>query len=95
MCPFSDRCINSCGVLRYRTSRGWISELTRDQGRENIAEILDVTVRTSPPPPMAEDCATEVTRKRIECGVPDLRSVGASIMARLHQSQVSAERKSF
>eukprot|EP00571_Detonula_confervacea_P003423 CAMPEP_0172329052 /NCGR_PEP_ID=MMETSP1058-20130122/60671_1 /TAXON_ID=83371 /ORGANISM="Detonula confervacea, Strain CCMP 353" /LENGTH=4507 /DNA_ID=CAMNT_0013046199 /DNA_START=90 /DNA_END=13614 /DNA_ORIENTATION=- len=81
-----DRCINSSGVLRYQTSRGWVSELTRGHARENITEILDVNVGSgaSLVPVGAID---SVQSKRIECGVPDLRSAAASVLARLHGSQ--------
>lgn len=34
-----DRCVNSSGILRYRTQRGWVSEMTRGHGREPIAEV--------------------------------------------------------
>ena len=80
-----DRCINSSGVLRYKTSRGWVSELTRGHGRENIGEIIDVRRGSGP---QVTFNATEAQRnlKRIECGVPDLRSVSASILARLNSS---------
>jgi hypothetical protein len=78
-----DRCINSSGVLRYRTSRGWVSELARGHGRENITEVLDVSIGANLPP-----SDTEVNSKRIECGVPDLRSAAAAVMARLYGSQV-------
>ncbi|KAL7543885.1 hypothetical protein ACHAXR_013277 [Thalassiosira sp. AJA248-18] len=82
-----DRCINSSGVLRYQTSRGWVSELTRGHGRENITQILDVTVGDAVPPLPVSVSSGTVDLKRIECGVPDLRSVGASVLARLHGSQ--------
>eukprot|EP00804_Cyclotella_cryptica_P030429 CCRYP_008520-RB/>CCRYP_008520-RB protein AED:0.03 eAED:0.03 QI:213/1/1/1/1/1/14/495/4469 len=80
-----DRCINSSGVLRYQTSRGWVSELTRGHGRENIAEIISVRRGTGPPVTFN---ATQAQKnlKRIECGVPDLCSVSASMLARLHSS---------
>eukprot|EP00956_Cyclotella_meneghiniana_P005585 scaffold7179_cov72-Cyclotella_meneghiniana.AAC.6 len=80
-----DRCINSSGVLRYKTSRGWVSELTRGHGRENIGEIIDVRRGSGP---QVTFNATQAQRnlKRIECGVPDLRSVSASILARLNSS---------
>ena len=79
-----DRCINSSGVLRYRTSRGWVSELARGQGRENITEVLDVRIGTELP--LSDP---EINSKRIECGVPDLRSSAAAVLARLSDSQVS------
>ena len=80
-----DRCINSSGVLRYKTSRGWVSELTRGHGRENIAEVIDVRKGSGPPVTFH---ATKDQRdlKRVECGVPDLCSVSASVLARLHGS---------
>lgn len=93
---FSDRCVNSSGVLRYQTSRGWVSELTRGHGRESITEILDVSSSDDdvlPPISTGSSSSEEVGSKRIECGVPDLRSVGASVLARLHGSQVSRGRK--
>ena len=80
-----DRCINSSGVLRYRTCRGWVSELTRGHGRENIAEIIDVK-KGSGPPVTFKSTKAQQNLKRIECGIPDLRSVSASILARLHIS---------
>lgn len=86
--PIPDRCINSSGVLRYRTGRGWVSELTRGHGRENIKEILDVCVGAGP----LSGGDDEARPTRIEYGVPDLRSAGASILARLHGSQVSTQR---
>lgn len=94
-CFSADRCINSSGVLRYQTSRGWVSELTRGHGRENITEILDVSSSEDALPPISagSSLSGEVESKRIECGVPDLRSVGASVLARLHGSQVSRRRK--
>lgn len=90
---FPDRCINSSGVLRYRIGSGWVSELTRGHGRENITEILDVTVGTAGglPPSAGAMVDAEAKSKRIECGVPDLRSVAASVLARLHGSQVSTD----
>jgi len=86
----TDRCINSNGILRYRTSRGWVSELTRGHGpRENIIEVLNVRSTNDgevPPPPLV-DAEAMAESKRTECGVPDLRSVSASVLARLHGSQ--------
>ena len=80
-----DRCINSSGVLRYKTNRGWVSELTRGHGRENIAEIVSVRKGTGP---QINFAATKAQKnlKRIECGIPDLRSVSASVLVRLHRS---------
>lgn len=82
-----DRCINSCGVLRYKTSRGWVSELTRGHGRENIAEITEV-IKGSGRPVTFNATKAQRNLKRVECGVPDLCTVSASILARLHSSHV-------
>jgi len=83
-----DRCINSSGVLRYQTRRGWVSEQTRGHGRDQIAEILDLRTRTGSIPFLATSVINK-NLKRIECGIPDLRSTCASIMSRLHGSQVN------
>jgi len=78
-----DRCINSSGVMRYKTSRGWLSEQTRGHGREQIAEVLSirgvVKGKRAKEDKVVED-------KLIECGIPDLCSVSASVIARLHHS---------
>ena len=73
-----DRCINSSGVLRYQTSRGWVSELTRGHGRENIAEVLDVTVGTG--------IRMDARSKRIESRPADLRSSAAAVLSRLNSA---------
>jgi len=81
----TDRCLNSSGVMRYRTQRGWVSELTRGHGRESIAEVIDVRELTS-------DVDTTVPRypdnskKRIEYGVSSVADVVAAILARLQTS---------
>ena len=80
-----DRCINSSGVLRYQTSRGWVSEQTRGHGREQIAEIIDLRADAGTRSCLTGD-KSQKKMKRIECGIPDLKSVCASIMARLHAS---------
>ena len=85
-----DRCINSSGVLRYRTSRGWVSELARGHGRENITEVLDVSIGDN-----LSSSDLEFNQTRIECGVPDLRSVASAVLARLHGSQVSRTCKGY
>ncbi|KAL9185952.1 hypothetical protein ACHAXT_003729 [Thalassiosira profunda] len=82
-----DRCVNSSGVVRYRTSIGWVSEMTRGHGREAIAEVLDVRSGGGGAPPSMEGEVVEATRG--ECGIPDLRSVGAVVLARLHGGQAS------
>ena len=81
----TDRCLNSSGVMRYRSQRGWVSELTRGHGREAIAEVIDVyEVQSS--------SSTEVPRhadnskKRIEYGVSSVAGVVASIFSRLQTS---------
>ena len=73
-----DRCINSSGILRYRTSSGWISEMTRGHGREPIAEVIRLW-----------ECDGEVKSceaERAEMGVLGLRSVAVSVLARSQAS---------
>jgi len=85
-----DRCINSSGVLRYRTSRGWVSELTRGLQRDGITEVIDVNVQAAVPPEIVDSSSDSIeAKKRVELGLPDLRSVTASSMARLHQGSVA------
>jgi hypothetical protein len=79
-----DRCVNSSGVMRYRTARGWVSELTRGHGREPIAEILSV-YNSSETGPSVPNLNGKV-EKQYNCGVSDVCSVGASILARLQNS---------
>lgn len=83
-----DRCINSSGVLRYQTNRGWISELTRGHGRENIVEIIDVMKGTTNLPGIY-NCGPKTEHERIECAVPDLCSVSATVMTKLHSSHTN------
>lgn len=80
-----DRCINSSGVMRYRTRRGWVSEQTRGHGREPIAEVLSIegTAQTKQVSQKSNNC------KRVECGVPDICNISASVLARLQNSQAS------
>ncbi|GKY98288.1 hypothetical protein MPSEU_000786400 [Mayamaea pseudoterrestris] len=73
-----DRCINSSGILRWRTNRGWISEMTRGHGREPIAEVIDV-VEQPEAMPILEDADNS---KRIEAAIPDLRVVAVGLLAR-------------
>lgn len=75
-----DRCVNSSGVLRYQTSRGWLSELTRGHGRENIAEVLDVTVGSR------TGIRVDAHSKRIESRPADLRSAAAAVLSRLNSA---------
>jgi len=84
-----DRCINSSGVLRYHTSRGWVSELTRGGGRENIAEVLDVSVLTDMPPIMVGSSSAGIGIKRVELGISDLQSASASVLARLQKGSTA------
>ena len=75
-----DRCVNSSGVLRYRTQRGWLSEQTRGHGREPIAEVLAVwKSKTNDKSEQSE----RDTKGRIEDGIPDLRSSSANVLARM------------
>jgi Domain of Unknown Function (DUF908)/Domain of Unknown Function (DUF913) len=81
----TDRCLNSSGVMRYRSQRGWVSELTRGHGREAIAEVVDVCemINEDPAgPPRYPD----KSKKRIEYGVSSLAGVVASVLARLQNS---------
>mmetsp|Transcript_9044 Transcript_9044/g.11092 ORF Transcript_9044/g.11092 Transcript_9044/m.11092 type:complete len:4662 (-) Transcript_9044:66-14051(-) len=74
-----DRCINSSGVMRYRTPRGWVSEQTRGHGREPIAEVLSIRGAA---PLLGENCVGK--NSRVECGIADLAAASASVLARLH-----------
>jgi E3 ubiquitin-protein ligase HUWE1 len=75
-----DRCVNSSGVLRYRTRRGWLSEQTRGHGREPIAEVL--AVWKSQEVASGDEVERDV-KGRIEDGIPDIRSSGANVLARM------------
>ena len=82
-----DRCINTSGIMRYRTCRGWLSEQTRGHGREPIAEVLSIEG-------VCKDSSKHLISenempKRIECGIPDLSSVCASVLIRLQSSHTS------
>jgi len=95
----TERCINASGVMRYRTRSGWVSEQTRGHGREPIAEVLEVSgVAPNSNLPASSEVAISGTssarrdsrkRKRVECGVTDLCSAGASIMARMQHCRTS------
>ena len=74
-----DRCINSSGILRYRTARGWISEMTRGHGREPIAEVIHVHEASSAD---AFDEVDSKGSKRSEAAVPNLRTVALNVLAR-------------
>jgi len=80
-----DRCVNSSGVLRYRTRRGWLSEQTRGHGREPIAEVL--AVWKSQVNNDGDELKREV-KGRIEDGIPDIRSSGANVLARMQMAYV-------
>lgn len=80
-----DRCINSSGILRYRTDRGWISEMTRGHGREPITEVIDVwkvstTTKTKP------SVSAEEQLHRIECNIPTIPQMAVGILARLQRT---------
>jgi E3 ubiquitin-protein ligase HUWE1 len=77
-----DRCVNSSGILRYRTTRGWVSEMTRGHGREPIAEIVGMWLSTNENTMDNEAGPT----KRLEAAVPDVRTVATGILARLQIS---------
>jgi len=83
-----DRCINSSGVMRYHTSRGWVSEQTRGHGREPIAEVISLHCNSSPTA-MNTANAQGKELKRIEWEVPTLRAASASILGRLQNCQKS------
>jgi E3 ubiquitin-protein ligase HUWE1 len=75
-----DRCINSNGILRYRTPRGWVSEMTRGHGREPIAEVINMWESH------ADDCCMDISEsvdnRRIEAGIPGIQIVAANVLAR-------------
>jgi len=75
------RCINSCGLMRYRTLRGWVSEHTRGHGREPITEVLSIGGTATEVYTGLQD--SELGKNRLECGIPDLCSVSTSVMSRL------------
>lgn len=75
-----DRCINSSGVMRYCTSRGWISEHTRGHSKEPIAEVLSVQGIAQGRSELIS--STFGKYKIINCGIPDLQVVSASILSR-------------
>lgn len=82
-----ERCVNSSGVMRYRTRRGWVSELTRGHGREPIAEVMDVaTIESSKVPKSPFSRALQKSKKPMEYGVASFRMVGSSILARMQTS---------
>ena len=81
-----DRCVNSSGILRYRTRRGWVSEMTRGHGREPVAEVMAFWQHDGAEKlPEGADPSPR-SKKRIEAPVPDLDAVGASVLARLQTS---------
>lgn len=84
----TDRCINSSGVMRYHIDRGWISELTRGHGREPIAEVMHIsgTLAGNEKTPYAKADGSNQMNKRIDIGVFDLCTAGASVLARLQNS---------
>jgi hypothetical protein len=76
-------CVNSSVVMRYRTARGWLSELTRGHGRNLITETLCVS-NSSEIGPLVPSLNGKV-QKQCNCCVSDVFSVGASthVLARL------------
>ena len=78
-----DRCVNSSGVLRYRTHRGWVSEQTRGHGREPIAEVLSLWETNDEE---MEGLAEMNLKGRVEAGVPDICSTAANVLARVQTS---------
>lgn len=82
-----DRCINRSGIMRYRTAWGWVSEQTRGHGREPISEVLDVSGVAKHRDKKYD--GQPVSKKPVDFGLPDLRSAGCSILARLQNSQCS------
>lgn len=80
-----DRCINSSGILRYRTRRGWVSEMTRGHGREPVAEVVNFWRHDNHELPEGA-CPSPPSKKRIEAPIPDLRTVSVGVMARLQTS---------
>jgi len=88
----TERCINSSGVLRYRTRSGWVSEQTRGHGREPIAEVMEI--QGLAPQNLSSGANVDDSKdsadgkgKRVECGVTDLCSMSAAIMARIQHSR--------
>lgn len=79
-----DRCVNSSGVLRYKTRRGWVSEQTRGHGREPIAEVLHVWEAAMDDE--ESQSSEEGSKGRIEAGVPDICSTSVNILARVQAS---------
>lgn len=80
-----ERCINRSGIMRYRTGRGWISEQTRGHGREPIAEVIEVCGVGGPPSDQLTESVS--SKKSSYCGIADLHSLTASVLARLQSSQ--------
>jgi Domain of Unknown Function (DUF913). len=80
-----ERIINRSGVMRYRTARGWVSEQTRGHGREPISEVVEVYGVATIQKSKAKDQLKNP--KLIGYGISDLRSMGASILARIQNSQ--------
>jgi len=92
-----DRCINSSGVMRYCTKKGWVSEQTRGGGREPIAEVLSISEVASLKD-KESDNINSGKKKRIEYGIYDLCSGSASVLSRLqsfHKSLFSCLTRSF
>jgi hypothetical protein len=76
-------CVNLSFVMRYRTARGWLSELTRGHGRNPITETLCVS-NSSEMGPLVPSLHGKVEKQCNRC-VSDVLRVGASthVFARL------------
>jgi hypothetical protein len=81
-------CVNTSVVMRYRTARGWLSELTQGHGRDPITEILCVS-NSSEIGPLVPSLHGKV-EKQCNCSVSDVFSVGASthVFARLQNIEL-------
>ena len=77
----SDRCINASGILRYKTKRGWVSEMTRGHGREPISEVINILEIEN-----EMECDDLSPTKRTEAGIPDLCNVAVTVLARCQAS---------
>ena len=75
-----DRCINSSGILRYRTNRGWISEMTRGHKREPIAEVI--RIRENREDETMNYAEERKNTKRVEAPISCLFLVGIGVLAR-------------
>jgi hypothetical protein len=78
-----ERCVNLSGIMRYRTSRGWISEQTRGHGQEPISEVFHIEGMNK-----TKRCRLNPTGKKVlSCGIPDLCSIMTTVLSRIQNSQ--------